>query len=30
MNTLNNQYIDPFLELGFDNYVLPENVGGNF
>lgn len=30
MNTLNNHYIDPFLELGFDNYVLPENVGAIF
>jgi hypothetical protein len=30
INNTNNHYIDPFLEIGFDNYVLPENVGAIF
>lgn len=30
LTTLNNHYIEPFLEIGFDNYVLPENVSGIF
>jgi len=30
INNTNNHYVDPFLEIGFDNYVLPENVGAIF
>jgi regulator of extracellular matrix RemA (YlzA/DUF370 family) len=30
INSTNNHYIDPFLEIGFDNYVLPDNVGAIF
>lgn len=30
LNNKNNHYIDPFLEIGFDNFVLPENVGAIF
>lgn len=30
MNSTNNHYIDPFLEIGFDNYVLPDNVAAIF
>lgn len=29
-NSQNNHYIEPFLEIGFDNYVFPENVGAIF
>lgn len=30
LNSHNNHYIEPFLEIGFENYVLPENVGAIF
>lgn len=30
VNSIHNRYIDPFLEIGFENYVLPDNVGAIF
>lgn len=30
INSIHNHYLDPFLEIGFENYVLPDNVGAIF